>query len=93
VEHLEILPKQDGSAYAAHPHGYTEYRVRGRDGTESLRTFIIDYVYKDWAPDDTIRVEGYLQEGSRFRGVIAQYQLESPHGDDKPLGFLEIQDT
>ena len=91
MERLTVLPLQNGRPYETRPSGLTEYRVRHEDNTESNDSIFIDYVHADWA-HDTIRVEGYINDGTRNRGVIGYYQPEPPDSDSD-LGVLEIQDA
>ena len=68
----------------------TTYHVQkqGDQTVESIEVMI--QLHTAWAPNDVIRVEGYMRTKSGLYGVIGLYRLHSTEAD---LGILEVQDA
>ena len=86
-----VVPR-DGVAYDTPIYGEeTTYHVRKQgDQDVQLIDVVIRLYVDDWAPNDVIRVEGFMRTQEGLCGVIGYYRLHSLEPD---LGILEVQDA
>lgn len=68
----------------------TTYHVQKQGDQTTTSIEVVIQLHIKWAPNDVIRVEGYMRTETGLRGVIGFYRLHSIEAD---LGILEVQDA
>lgn len=68
----------------------TTYHVQ-KQGDQTIESIeVVVQLHTEWAPNDTVRIEGYMRTEAGLCGVIGLYRLHSIEAD---LGILEVQDA
>jgi hypothetical protein len=68
----------------------TYYAQKENDPTVYALKIIVRQCVVDWAPNDMVRMEGFMITKEGNLKTIAQYRL---HSTELPVGILEVQDA